>query len=371
MDEFTPNNQKVVERSAMESIERANIDIQISTAQQYPKHTPEMMSRVKSQMITLATVDEETAASCMYSLPRGGKTIQGASVRMAEIAQTCYGSLRIQTQIVSVVETGDTPHVIIRGMVHDLENNVAQSTEVRRRITKKKGKPTVDEDDIQLAVAACSAIARRNAILSIIPNVFIRPVLDAAKKVAIGNVKSLAVKRQTVIERLNAMGATTDRILAVVGCLKVEDIGLEHLETLIGLGTALKDGDILLEDAFPAIVDTKAGVAGLKEKLKGNTPAQQPQTDPTPITGQDLQAAADATRTPPPVDMTGVPPVDPDLIDDNDSHPENPDNPNDQEVKARYYCNKCKHEFDAPKGKNKDLCASCLSKDIVDRGKPQ
>lgn len=367
MEEF--GQTKIVERSAMEAIERASIDIQISTAQQFPKHTPEMMSRVKSQMITLATDDEETASSCMYSLPRGGRTIQGASIRMAEIAQKCYGSLRIQTQIVSVVETGDTPHVIVRGMVHDLENNVAQSTEVRRRITKKKNKPTVDEDDIQLAVAACSAIARRNAILSIIPNVFIRPVLDAARKVAIGNVKSLATKRQAVIERLNAMGATTDRILAVVGCLKVEDIGLENLETLIGLGTALKDGDTMLEDAFPPIVpEPKPGVAGLKDKLKGN-PA--PADEPSKITGADLQAAADE-KTTQPVDMTGVPPVDPDLMDppaDQGSDSENPNNSEPNSVKARYRCNDCKHEFDAPKGKDKNLCASCLSKNVTDRSK--
>ena len=53
---------EVIAPSALESIERANVDIQISTARKYPRK----LGIVKQRMLNLATLDEETAASCFY-----------------------------------------------------------------------------------------------------------------------------------------------------------------------------------------------------------------------------------------------------------------------------------------------------------------
>ncbi len=330
---------EIVERNAIESMERATIDIAIATAQKYPKHSPEMMSKVKAGMLTLATLDEETAASCFYTLPRGGKSIQGESVRLAEIALTCYGNSKVASRIIEIVPSGDEAHVVVQGVAQDLETNTLVSAEVRRRITKKKNKDKPDDDDINLATNACSAIARRNAIFTMIPKAIVRPIMLAAKKVAVGDVKSLATKRGVVVERLNAMGATTDRILAVVGCLKVEDIGLEQLELLIGLGTALKDGDTTLEEAFPLVGASKPGVEGLKAKLSPETPKEEPDKE-----------TVNPEPQPEPAET-----VDPDLTD----------NPQSQEVPYKYECGKCGAKFDVPKGKNKKLCASCLSDNIT------
>lgn len=314
--------------TAVEAMERANIDMQIATAQRYPKHSPKQMSMVKANMLTLATMDEETAASCFYTLPRGGKAIQGESVRLAEIALSCYGNMRILSRIIEICPTGQDPHVVVQAIAHDLEANVVYSAENRRRITKKKGKDRPDEDDINLATNACSSIAGRNAILKVIPKAIVRPVMLAAKRVAVGDVKSLASKRNVVIDRLKAMGASQERILAVVGCSKPEDVGINELETLIGLGTALKDGDTSLEEAFPPIAQASVGVAGLKEKLSAATaPVQEP------------EAKAEVAAEKPVVE---------------------------QPKEYRYLCNNCSEEFDEPRGRNK-LCPKCLSNDYVDR----
>jgi len=337
---------EIVERSAVEAIERAQIDIQIATAQKYKKHAPEMMSRVKANMLTLATLDEETAASCFYTLPRGGKSIQGESVRLTEIALVCYGNARVATRIIDIITAGDDPHVVIQAVAHDLENNTAYSCETRRRITKKKFKDKVDEDDIQLATNACSAIAGRNAVLKMIPKAFVRPIMLAAKKVAVGDVKSLVAKRATVIERLKAMGATEDRILAVVGCLKIEDIGVDALSELIGLGTALKDGETSLEDAFPPIVVNKPGVEGVKERLKKDKeqPVSSPVADPE-LAELDRFAPANPPKT-------------------------SQDDPGTTNVRPeeRYVCRECGWSGAKLGGLNKDICPHCLSpKQIIDR----
>lgn len=247
-DEIIETGVTVMDTAAIELQERAQIDVQIATAHKYPR----VLSRVKDSMMTLATMDEDTAAACFYTLPRGGKSITGPGVRLAEIAVSSYGNLRIGTRIVSVVPDGDTPHVVVQSAMHDLEKNVAVCIEKRRRITKKKNRAAVDEDDIQLAVNACSAIAFRDAAFKVIPGALIKQVYEAARLCAVGDLKSLTAKRAAVVERLTKYGATIDRILARVGCAKIDDIGIDHLETLIGLGTALKDGNITLEDAFPA-----------------------------------------------------------------------------------------------------------------------
>ena len=237
------------EPSALEAIERASVDIQVATAHRFPR----TLSKVKADMLSFATLDEDTAQSCFYTLPRGGKTIQGPSVRLAEIAISCYGNLRIGARPIATVTTGDNPHVLIQAVCHDLEKNVAVSIEKRRRIVGKKSKGgVIDEDDINLAVNACSAIALRDATFKVVPLALIKPVYEQAKLVAIGDVKSLGVKRTKVIERLTQMGAKMENILAKVDAKKIEDIDLTKLELLIGLGTALKDGDTTLEEALPA-----------------------------------------------------------------------------------------------------------------------
>lgn len=249
----------IADTPAIELQERALIDTQIATAHKYPR----LFSKVKADMMSMATLDEETAASCFYVVPRGNKNISGPSVRLAEIAVSSYGNCRVATRIVGVESTGDAPHVVVQSAVHDLEKNVAVVIEKRRRITKKKSKNTVDEDDIQLAVNACSAIAFRDAVFKVIPGALIKNVYDAARKLAIGDAHSLAAKREVVVERLTKMGASTDRILARVNAAKIEDVDLDKLEVLIGLGTALKDGNVMLEDAFPAAPTMpEAGRAG-------------------------------------------------------------------------------------------------------------
>jgi hypothetical protein len=260
-----------VEASAIESMERALIDTQVATAKRYPRPP---LSKIRDNMMDFVTLDEETAASCFFTLPRGGKAIQGESIRMAEIAVSQYQNVRVSTRIIAMVTTGDNPYVIVQGVAYDLEKNFASSIEKRRRIIGKKFKGgKIDEDDINLAVNACSSIAYRDATFKMIPRALIKPVFEAAKRVSIGDIRSLVAKRAEVITRLNKMGATQERILAVVEARTVEDVTVEKLQILIGLGTALKDGETTLEDAFPNIEGLKAdksnlGATGLKDRLK-------------------------------------------------------------------------------------------------------
>lgn len=239
---------EIVSADAIGAIERAQVDVQVATARKYPRQ----LSTVKAKMLSFATLDEETAAGCFYTLPArkggDGKSLQGPSVRLAEIALASYQHIKAGARVVS----DDGKFITAQGVVHDLENNVAITMEVKRRVTTKDGRRYSDDMIATTGNAACS-IALRNAAFRVVPRALITPVYDAARKVAVGDVKSLTAKRAKVIERLKAAGATDERILAAVGASKVEDIDLARLETLIGLGTALKEGSTTLEEAFPEI----------------------------------------------------------------------------------------------------------------------
>ena len=372
------NSNNVIEHNSVALVERAQIDAQIATAQMYKKHEPNKLSAVKANMLTFATLDEETASGCFYTLPRGGKVIQGPSVRMAEIAISCYGNIRDSVRVIDVVTDDTNPHVIVQAVCHDLESNVAVSIEKRRRIVKKKRKDKIDEDDINLAVNACAAIAFRDAAFKVIPLALIKPVVAAAKKVAIGDIKSLDVTRQKCIDRLNQMGVPTDRILPVVGCLKVEDIGQSELGLLFGLGTALKDGDTSIEIAFPKIDEHKPGVEGLRERIK----SEAPETLRRPVESKPVEEISDpekprrgrrkGSKNKPKEQGQSETPEPTMTVDDVQPPPEEP--PQEQALDEKnklddflYKCKHCGNLFDEPKlgANNITLCPACFSKDIV------
>jgi hypothetical protein len=273
-----------VQSGALEAMERAQIDMQIATAKRYPRS----VLKVKAEIIALATMDEETASSCFYTLKRGDKVIQGPSIRLAEIAFSSWGNIRAGTRISSTVTDGPMPHVVVQSVAHDLEKNTCITMEKRRRVFKKKSKPAPDEDDVNLAANACSSIAMRDAILRVIPKTIINSACAEAKRVAIGDAKSLVAKRQAVIARLKQMGVAEDRILAAVGCTKVDEIDGEGMAALIGFGTAIRDGEMTIEDAFPP----KATAPGKPAFPPGPGTAEPP--DDVPMGGPQTKTAVPA-----------------------------------------------------------------------------
>lgn len=272
----------------LEAISRAEIDMAIATARRYPRD----VVAVKKEMLALATLDQDTAEACFYSLPRGGKNIEGPSVRLAEIAVSCYGNLRAGSRILEVVPQGDNPYVVVQSVCTDLQKNITVSIEKRRRITKKRSKMTVDEDDINLAVNACSAIAFRDAVFKVVPLALIKPVYEQARKVAIGDAKTLVARRERAIAVLLKMGVKLEQILERLGKKAVEAIDIDDLETLFGLRNAIKEGELTIEQAFapeqPVNTAKKPEISGPRTSAK-----TVPQRGSEPA-GADTSVAADS-----------------------------------------------------------------------------
>lgn len=282
---------EVLAPNALESMERAQIDIQINTAHKFPR----ILSRSKERMLELATLDEETAQSCFYRLSRQGKSIEGPSIRLAEIAASAFGNIRFGARIIA----DDGKQITAQGFCHDLESNVLSTIEVRRRITNREGLRYSDDMVVVTGNAAC-AIAARNAIFKVVPFALVKPIFTAAKQVAIGDITTLAERRTKMLKAFAAYGVEEKRVCAVVGKRGAEDIGLDELGTLIGIYTAIKDGASTVDEAFPApkpVAAFGAALPAAAESPLPTTPTTLPATDETKVKKTTKKEKADV---PPP-----------------------------------------------------------------------
>lgn len=270
---------------SVEQMTRAEVDIQISTAKRFPRS----ITKSAANITALATTDEDTAQSCYYSLPRGGKTILGPSVRLAEIAAGQFGNIRAGARIISIAASGDNPSVVVQAVAHDLENNVAVSIEKRGRIFQKKNsdgtRQPVSDDDVNLAANRISAIAFRDAVFKIIPRGLVMPAMEAARKLVAGEAKSSTKKRDGVVARLIQIGATEAQILAFCGVPKVGDITAAHVADLIGIGQAIRAGETTIEEAFEVATEPAA-------KIEETT--KKPATDEVRMDFQKQESATDS-----------------------------------------------------------------------------
>lgn len=235
--------------SAIEAQTRAEIDTQVRTAKAFPRSVKTFMQ----DCTTLATLNEDVAASCIYALPRGGKSIEGPSARLAEIIMSSWGNCRAGARVIEVGEK----EVVAQAVFRDVERNTTVTFEVRRRITDRYGKRYNDDMITVTGNAACS-IAFRNVVFRGVPKAYWDPIYQAARHASIGDVKTIENRRAEMVGYFQKMGVTETQILDTLGKSGIEDIGQEELIQLRGLATALKDGDTTIEETFGKKARVKA-----------------------------------------------------------------------------------------------------------------
>jgi hypothetical protein len=224
--------------TALMALNKSEIDTQITTAKRYPRS----IKQFKQNAMELACLDEETAGSMFYVLPRGGKKIEGPSTRLAEVVGSSWGNLRYGSRVVST----DDKFVTAQGACFDLEKNIAITVEVKRRITDKNNKRYNDDMITVTSNAACS-IALRNAIFKIVPFAVVKTIYEQARLTSVGKADSLEAKRGKMLDWFTKAGATQEQVLAAIGRPGVDDVTLDDLITLRGLANAIKEGEATIE----------------------------------------------------------------------------------------------------------------------------
>lgn len=253
---------EIKQADMLQAINRAEIDIQISTAKQYPRDLQQVLNKIG----TYATMDKETAEDCFYVLRREGangqsSVIEGLSVRMAEIIASSWGNLRVQSRIIG----NDGKMITAQAICHDLETNLAVSKEVKRRITNKYGK-TYSEDMQVVTGNAASSIAFRNAVLAVIPKAVTKRIINEVKKVALGQSIDLEQSRQNVLAYFGKLGVTNEQIFHYLGIKAIEQIDKQMIFELRATRNAIEEGTTSVKETFidPAIEAKAQKVADSK-----------------------------------------------------------------------------------------------------------
>ena len=227
--------------TSLEVMTRAECDVQIATAHRFPRSIATFFKKAES----MATATPEIAASMEYAKPVGGDKVKGPSARLAEIVAATYGNLRVQARVISETAT----EIVAQGVAHDLESNVAMSTEVAISIVKRDGTRFGNDQVATMRSAACSK-ARRNAIFLAVPVALCIPVITAARKVAAGSAETLPQRRAKQMEWFEKQGVKKAMVLAWLGVKDEQDIGLEEMADLVAATNTAKEEGVSLSALF-------------------------------------------------------------------------------------------------------------------------
>lgn len=286
--EILPVEAQDVQLLQVDAVERANVDSQVATAKQYPRN----IKRSLDNSIVMATMDAETAQSCGYALPRGGRPITGPSVHLAKIIVSNWGNMRTEAKVVQITDK----QIISRGTAWDLEANVASAFEVRRSIIDKTGR-RYNDDMITVTGNAANSIAYRNAVFSVIPKAITDKVYKAAQRAITGDLsdEEKLIKRRTGAIKFftDEYGITEEEVVKLCGKRTVNQIKADEIALLLGMAQSLQDGDTTVDDLLAPVRGKSAGNGRLADMaaraagISGETPEPQAAADePQPVNAE-------------------------------------------------------------------------------------
>lgn len=240
----------IVPASALEAIQRAEVDIAIATAKRYPRDIARSLKTCRE----LALRNARVAATCNYVVPRGGKKLVGPSVHFARIVTYAWGNNTAISRVVGC----DRENAHLQGVYHDLESNSRIGIEMdwpvqppREDSRNPDAKPSNARwlDQMNLAKRAGAAVALRTAIFNCVPMVLFEDIAEEAKQVALGG-KSFSESRDIAVRICKEKGITQPMVYAALGVGGLESITTDHLIYLHALLQSVADGTMTIIEAF-------------------------------------------------------------------------------------------------------------------------
>lgn len=280
-----------IDASAISTIVKGEIDMQIATAHRFPRS----VTVFRKEALGLVTLDQAVAEGCNYVLRRKQwdndkrefvtVNIEGPSARFAEVICSTWGNVRWGSRVVGE----RNGFIVAQGMFHDLQRNSAGAIEVERSILTSKG-DRFKQDMVGVTANAAGSIALRNAILKGIPRAFWNDIYLEARKVALGDFKTLTNRRIDALDACKKFGVSPEQVFALLEVRGVEDIGLEHLLTLRSILASIRDNEETVERAFPSEADA-AAYLGKPGAIAGAMPKSKSET--APAAHEQVKQAAD------------------------------------------------------------------------------
>ena len=270
--------QMMVSRQAQE------VQAAMVVAKRFPRDEEQSMERILK-----ACQRQSLAQAAVYEYPRGGETVTGPSIRLAEAMAQNWGN--VDFGVIELEQHAGESQVM--AYAWDLETNTRQSkvfTVPHVRKTSKGTFPLTDPRDIYEMVANQGARRMRACILGIIPG----DVVDAALAQCDATLK--AANKAPLGERISKMceafqsdfDITTDALEKYIG-RKADAFSENDVIRLAKVYRSLKDG-VIGSDYF--MDKLKPSAASQSEPAKEETTAAEKklskQGEPKAVSMDDL-----------------------------------------------------------------------------------
>ena len=232
--------------------------------------------RASAERILAACSRETLARDAAYEYPRGGETVTGPSIRLAEALAQNWGN--IDFGIIELEQKNGESQVM--SYAWDLETNTRQSkifTVPHVRQTRKGARSLEDPRDIYEMVANQGARRLRACILGVIP----------------GDVVDMAMRQCELTLKANKV-PLEERIKNMVEAFQGDfGVGEEALRNYIGKNVdAFSETDVIrLGKVYRSLKDGVIGSDYFMDKLQ--SPSEEPQGAAEPDTQQEEQVSLD------------------------------------------------------------------------------
>lgn len=283
----------------MENINQGSVAIEASRAvaeaqgklilaKQYPRDE----NSAYSKMI-MACSRIGLAQKAFYSYPRGGETVSGPTIRLAEVLARCWGNVEYGIKELSQ----DNGKSEMQAYAWDLETNtmsVQNFTNPHAKEVKGKIKNLTSLRDIYENNANMGGRRLRSRILAIMPADFVEAAVEECRRTLAGqNSEPVQDRVRKMLVAFSKFGVTEAMIEKRLKH-KLEAMSPEELTDYIGIFNSLKEKQTTVSDWFEyeekSDLATAIASSAITQKpdKSGESKAEQPQSETVPEAVPDI-----------------------------------------------------------------------------------
>ena len=221
----------------------AEVQATLVIAKQFPRNPIEAYDRVMN-----ACQRPGLAQSAVYSYARGGTSVTGPSIRLAEMLAQNWGNIQYGIRELSS-ENGEST---VEAFAWDVETNTRQTKVFQVphiRYTRQGTKKLTDPRDIYELVANNGARRLRACILGVIPGDVVDAAVDQCEKTIHANADTSPEGVQKLVKAFEQFGVTKEDIEGFIQ-RRLEAITPANVVSLRKIFTSLRDGMSSAKDWF-------------------------------------------------------------------------------------------------------------------------
>lgn len=271
------------DRSAMAGADEqravAEVQGQILMARRFPRDLEKARDNILVECRRLGLAED-----ALYAYPRGDETIEGPSIRLAEVLARHWGNM--SSGILELAQHSGMSDV--EAFCWDLETNNRWSVKFvvpHVRYTRTKGRVKLGDDprDVYEMVANLGSRRLRACILRAIPGDVVDEAVNECKKTIQVNAGPLADRIAKMVERFDKMGVPKASIEKLLGH-NVDACKEPELRRMTSAFNAIKDGFTSKESIFsdmlpPGALSDEEAAAGARTSGPAMPEEERPDND--------------------------------------------------------------------------------------------